>query len=255
MPTAFIHEVFQLSTAARPRRTFTVVLGLIIVVVAFLGVLIFSRLAGPPAPKYRVLGAAHDIKTGTVLTASDLTVITLDAQPTGAILEDSQTSAVGKVARNTIQSGKPVLDSDLATPAIGAPVRLYFTLPSGKVAINIPAGDISPYVQPGDTIDIIASPRAAANAAPGTPGQQYKTTLKGLLVLAVGAPQAAAQGQAAVGGNLIVEAGLQDAEAIEFLIKNTDFTYVLRSPLDKSNADAPTSGMDINTFKATYGFK
>ena len=242
-----------MTTAARPRRTLQVVVGLMIVVIAFLGVFLFSRLAGPPSVKFAVVGAAHDIRTGTVLTAADLNTVTLDTQPTGALVD--KTSAVGKVARNELAAGKPVLDSDLATPALGAPVRLYFTLPAGKVAINIPAGDISPYVQPGDTIDIIASPRAAANAPAGTPGTQYKVTLKALLVLAVGAPQAASQGAAAVGGNLIVEAGLQDAEAIEFLVKNTDFTYVLRSPLDKTAAEPNTSGMDLQTFRQLYGFK
>jgi hypothetical protein len=44
------------------------------------------------------------------------------------------------------------------------------------------------------------------------------------------------------------------AEAVQFLLKNTDFTYVLRSPLDHSKPEENTPGMDMNTFRAQYGY-
>jgi hypothetical protein len=71
----------------------------------------------------------------------------------------------------------------------------------------------------------------------------------------VGAPLAAAGAAPAAGGNLIVEVNLQDAEAIQFLVKNTDFTYVLKSPLDQMGANPDTTGVDLQTFKQIYGFK
>lgn len=241
-----------MSTAAAPRRrrTLQVAIGVVLVILAFVGVLVFSRLSGAATPSTQttVIGAARDIKTATPLTADDLTTVTVDTLPTGAIRD--KTVLVGKVSRHDIAKGTTVLDSDVASPAIGTAARLYFALPAGKVALNIPASDISPYVQPGDQIDIIASPKSG-QASSG----QYKTTLKGLRVLSVGAPQAAAGAQVASGGNLIVEVNLQDAESIEFLVKNTDFTYVLKSPLDQAAPNPDTTGVDLQTFKQIYGFK
>ena len=241
-----------MSTAAPPgrRRTLQVAIGVVLVILAFVGVLVFSRLSGgaTASTQTTVIGAARDIKTATPLTADDLTTISVDTLPTGAVRD--KTLLVGKISRHDISKAAVVLDSDVASPAIGTAARLYFALPAGKVALNIPSSDISPYVQPGDQIDIIASPKAA----PGASGQ-YKTTLHGLRVLSVGAPQAAAGPAAATGGNLIVEVNLQDAEAIQFLVKNTDFTYVLKSPLDQAAADPATTGVDLQTFKQIYGFK
>jgi Flp pilus assembly protein CpaB len=236
-----------LSTAAPPtrRRSLQVAVGVVLVVLAFVGVLVFSRLSGgPAAASVTIEGASRDIKTGTVVVAADLTTIAVETVPTGAVRDPGQ--LVGKIARHDVTKGVAVLDSDVASPAIGTATKLYFALPAGKVALNIPASDISPYVQPGDQIDIIASPKQQ-----GSP--QYKVTIKALRVLSVGAPAAA--GGTAAGGNLIVEATLQDAESIQFLIKNTDFTYVLRSPLDQSTPDPGTTGVDLPTFKQIYGFK
>lgn len=242
-----------MSTAAPPRRrrSLQVAIGVVLVVLAFVGVLFVSRVSGGGGgtTSVTIIGANRDIKTATSLVAADLTTITVDTLPTGAMRDASL--LVGKVARHDISKGVAVLDSDVASPAIGTAAKLYFALPSGKVALNIPASDISPYVQPGDQIDIIASPKQSATQQASSP--QYKVTLKALRVLSVGAPAAA--GGAAGGGNLIVEVSLQDAEAIEFLIKNTDFTYVLRSPLDQATPDPSTTGVDLPTFKQIYGFR
>ena len=249
-----------MSTTTAPRRRgrlLQVVIGVLLVVVAFVGVIIFSQLSRG-ASKVTVIGAAHDIKTQTVLTDTDLTTITVDTAPTGAIT--NKADATGKFARVDIASGKAVLDSDLAAPAAATPAKLYFALPSGKVAINIPAGDISPYVQPGDQIDVIATPKTATTNGQTTTSQT-KATLKGLRVLAVGAPVAATAnanangGATANGGNLIVQVSLGDAEVLEFIVKNTDYTYVLKSPLDVNNPDPATQGVDLNGFKAAFGYR
>jgi Flp pilus assembly protein CpaB len=244
----------------RRGRTFQVIIGVVIVILAFVGFVIFSQLVGRGTTKTTVVAAAHDIKTQTILSDGDLTTIQVDTVPTGAIKD--KTSANGKFARQDIKSGSPVLDSDLAAPAEATPAKLFFALPSGKVALNIPAGDISAYVQPGDQIDVIATPKAVANAQPAAPTvSQTKATLKGLRVLAVGTPQAASNtansggAATAVGGNLVVQVSLQDAETLQFIVKNTDFTYVLKSPLDVNNSDPTTTGVDLNTFKASFGYR
>lgn len=240
----------------RRRRTIQVVIGMLLVVLAFAGVLVFGRISGGPTAKTTIVGAARDIKTQQVLTNDDLTTIEVDTVPTGALQDKSL--AAGKIARQNIAKASAVLDSQLAEPAIGTAARLYFALPAGKVALNIPAGDISPYVQPGDQIDVIATPKVAAGQT-GTNPNQTKATLKGLRVLAVGAPAAAgAQGgqqAASTGGNLVVEVTLQEAETLQFIVKNTEFTYVLKSPLDQSNPDPATTGTDLTSFKSAFGYR
>jgi Flp pilus assembly protein CpaB len=220
-----------------------VAIGVVLVILAFVGVLVFSRLSGAASPQVTIVGASRDVKTATPITADDLVTISVDTVPTGAVRDKAL--LVGKVSRHDVRKGTAVLDSDVASPAIVTAAKLYFALPAGKVALNIPASDISPYVQPGDQIDIIASPKSSQGGAPA----QYKTTLKGLRVLSVGAPQAVS------GGNLIVEVNLQDAEALQFLVKNTDFTYVLKSPLDQAAVDPTTTGVDLQTFKQIYGYR
>jgi len=215
--------------------------GIGLVIVAFAGVLVFGRLTSPGGLTTRVtiLAAARDIRTGNPVQSADLTTKNVDVAPTGAITDQAQ--AVGKVARHDIHQGDPVLDSDLAVVTIASAAKLYFTLPAGMVAINIPSSDISPYVQPGDEVDIIAAPRGGAS--------QYKATLKGLKVLSVGTPGTPSA------GNLVVAVTLQDAEMLEFLVKNTDFIYVLKSPLDRAQPDPTTTGVDLPAFKARFGFK
>ncbi|MFN2464382.1 MAG: Flp pilus assembly protein CpaB [Candidatus Dormibacteria bacterium] len=239
------------TTSPRRRRPMQILVGLVLMVLAFVGVVVVARLAGPPAQKLTVVGAARDIHVGRAITADDLTTVQVDAPgPTGAVHDKA--TVLGRLARTNITAGAPLLDTALASVSAVAPAKLFFTIPANKVALNIPAGDISPYVQPGDQIDVIATPKTAASSV----GQQTKATVKGLLVLAVGSPGQAAQGAATTtGGNLVVEVSLQDAEALQFIVKNTDFTYVLKSPQDSSAPDPTTSGMDLGQFKALYGFK
>lgn len=240
-----------MSTAPRRRRPLPIILGVVLIILAFGGVLVVARLATPPPAKVSVVGAAHDIHVGRVFTADDLSTVEVEAPgPTGAQRDRAQ--VIGRVARSNITSGSPVLDAQLAQQTAAAPARLYFTLKPGTVALNIPAGDISPYVQPGDQIDVVATPKLGASAA----NPQTKTTLKGLLVLAVGAPGQQATGNAtSSGGNLLVQVTLQDAEALQFIVKNTEFTYVLKSPQDASGTDPDTTGVDLNTIRAKYGFR
>jgi Flp pilus assembly protein CpaB len=226
-------------------------LGVALVVLAFVGVLVVARLSGAPVQKITIVSAAHDIHVGKKLTVDDLSMVDVDAPgPTGGFRD--KTAPVGKVARQNITAGTPVLDTELAAETAAAPARLFFTIPTGKVALNIPAGDLSPYVQPGDQIDVIATPKAGGASS----NQETKTSIKGLLVLAVGAPGAASGGSTtSTGGNLVVQVSLQDAEALQFIVKNTEFTYVLKSPQDASKPDPSTTGMDLNTFKSTYGYR
>jgi Flp pilus assembly protein CpaB len=234
------------STSKRP-KPLVLVAGVVLVILAFAGVTFLggSRGGGSPAPtKATIMGAARDLRTGQAIAAEDVTTISVDFPPTGA--KKTPSEIVGKILRSDVKAKEPIIDANLAAPAAAAAAKLYFALPAGKVAMNIPAADITPYVQPGDQIDIMATPRLAGGTAPG--GVKTKLAMKNVPVLSVGVPGTP------TAGNLIVAVTPAEAEAIQFVIKNADFTYVLRSPLDHSKPEEATSGVDINTFRAQYGY-
>lgn len=226
----------------------TLLAGLALMALAFAAVVVVGGAVhgggGTAAVKVTIIGAAHDIRTGKAITADDLSAIEVDILPTGAI--KTRDGAVGKIARQDIKSGLPILDAALAAPAPSTAGKLYFALPAGDVAMNIPATDISPYVQPGDQIDIVAAPRPVGSAPAGT--VKTKIALKSVRVLAVGIPGTP------TAGNLVVAVTPAAAEAIAFLVKNADFTYILRSPLDANTPEQTTAGVDSATFKSEYGY-
>lgn len=235
--------------STKPRsRTPQIAFGGALVVLAFVGVLILGRGGGGGGGGHSVtvLAAAHTISTGSAVTAAEVTTTQVDIPPTGAIID--RTTAVGKIARQDIASGTVLTDAMLAAPAIPGAAKLYFALPPGDVALNIPSSDISPYVQPGDQIDVIASlkPGAPGNASLGT---QTNSTLKGLKVISVGTPGTP------TAGNLVVAVTLQQADLLEYIVKNTDFTYVLKSPLDATNPDPGTQAVDVQTIRSEFGFR
>ena len=233
------------STSKRP-RTLVLVAGICLVILAFAGVALFAGARGgaSAAAKSSIIGAAQDLHTGQALVADNVTSITVDFPPTGAVR--NRADVVGKILRRDVKAHEPITDAMLAALSPTAAIKLYFALPAGHVAMNLPAADITPYVQPGDQIDIIATPRLAGGAAPGS--VKTKLAIKEIRVLSVGVPGTPSA------GNLVVALKPTDAEAVQFLLKNADFTYVLRSPLDHGKPEDSTTGVDINTFRQQYGY-
>ena len=235
-----------IATRKRP-GLLVLVAGLALMALAFGAVVLVGGLThsgGTAATKVTIVGAGHDIKTGHAITTDDLSTIDVDILPTGAI--KARAGAVGKIARQDIKAGLPILDSSLAAPAPATAGKLYFALPAGDVAINIPPTDISPYIQAGDQIDIVAAPRPTSTALAGT--TKTKIALKSVRVLAVGTPGTPSA------GNLVVAVTPAEAEAIAYLVKNADFSYVLRSPLDANTPEQTTQGVDSSTFKSAFGY-
>ncbi|HEV3231675.1 MAG TPA: SAF domain-containing protein [Candidatus Dormibacteraeota bacterium] len=225
-----------------------IALGALLVVVAFGGVILFGRggggSGGHQATMYQ---AARDIKTGAAVTVDDLSTVTVDVLPTGAIIDRAM--AIGKIARQEIPANTRLIDSMLAAPPTLTAAKLYFTLPSGQVALNIPSSDISPYVQPGDQIDVIATVKPGTGTGATATTTQTNATLKGLKVISVGTPGTP------TAGNLVVAVTLQQADLLEYIVKNTDFTYVLKSPLDAQAQDPGTQAVDSQVFKSQFGFR
>jgi Flp pilus assembly protein CpaB len=245
-----------LSTPVLPssrRRPLQLVIGVALVLLAIFGVVFANKLTSSSSPgggggKVSVVGARDSIPSGHTLVADDLVLVKVDAAPAGAATD--RALVVGKITRQAIPSGAPITDPMLVAPAPTVASKLYFTLRAGYVAINVPPGDLSPYIQPGDQIDVITSlcPQKIAGGNGSGQCTQTKATLKGLRILSVGTPGTP------TAGNLIVEVKLAEAEQLEFIIKNTDYTFALKSPLD-SGPDPTTTGIDIPGFKSIFGLR
>lgn len=230
-------------------------IGIALVLLAVFGVIFANKLTSPSgggstgsAAKVSVVGAKTAIPSGHTLVPEDLDVVKVDVAPAGSVT--SNALVIGKITRQAIAAGSPITDAMLVAPAPTVASKLYFTLRAGYVAINVPPGDLSPYIQPGDQIDVITSlcPQKIAGGNGSGQCTQTKTTLKGLRILSVGTPGTP------TAGNLIVEVKLAEAEELEFIIKNTDYTFALKSPLD-SGPDPATTGIDIPTFKSLFGLR
>jgi pilus assembly protein CpaB len=157
--------------------------------------------AGAPAT-VPVVVAAADLVPGAVLTAGDVAVAHYppELRPAGAVEEP--VAVVGQALVGGVRSGEPLTDAAL----LGA--GLTDRLAPGQVAAPVRPADlaVSALVQPGDRVDVLATPPDAVRAevvaagAPvlATPGPEDD----GLLLLAVDADTAARLAAAATTSTL-----------------------------------------------------
>ncbi|MGH8891404.1 MAG: SAF domain-containing protein, partial [Acidothermaceae bacterium] len=80
-------------------------------------------LTSHPASGTAVVAAAHDLPTGTTLTAADLRSVILGPKtvPAGAITEVS--AAVGHTTSGALRTGEPLTDVRLSIGPLAAPAR------------------------------------------------------------------------------------------------------------------------------------
>ena len=76
------------------------------------------QVAARPVETTRVIAAAGDIKLGSVLNASNLTIIEIAGTlPEGALLKPE--NAIGRGVISDLYRGEPILESRLAAPGSG----------------------------------------------------------------------------------------------------------------------------------------
>lgn len=172
----------------RPRRPLHTARQVLAALLAATALVLALRPAPAPArapATVPVVVATVDLAPGAVLTAGDVAVAAYpsDLRPAGAVSDPA--AVVGRPLTGGVRSGEPLTDAGLA----GAGPAEQLT--AGQVAAPVRPADlaVSALVQPGDRVDVLATPPGAARAevvaagAPvlAAPGPQDD----GLLLLAV----------------------------------------------------------------------
>ena len=269
------------------------VLGVVLALVAFGGVLLFGSGSGTaqPAPTTAsVVTAAADIPLGTALDATMLVVVqkplaeTTDTYADPAVL-------LGKVVRQTVNAGVALKPSDFATGGVANAAQVTSSLKAGQVAISVQIDalkGVGGFIQEGDYVDVllttqvpvvIAAPKAAGSGSgsgsdsPFTPiadadePTSVKVLVRNVQVLAHGAAAVAtaANGSAQVDPAtgqpvndsqiLILSVTAQQAEIIRYGQTATAATLslVLRAPADVTAVDTDTTGITLRELVDKYG--
>jgi len=208
-----------------------------------------NRLGAAPTATTRVVGAAADLKLGTMLTAANLTTVEIaGAVPKGAILDPKNAVNRGVIA--DIYQGEPILESRLAPMGSGA--GLAATIPQGMRAIAVKVDEVvgvAGFVTPGMHVDVLVSGTPpGANNAPNSRDAQLgtlvKTILQNIQVLSAGVNiQKDAEGkpQQVQVVNLLVTP--EQAETLSLATNGVKIQLVLRNPLDTKTDAVPGTAM------------
>lgn len=227
-------------------RRLSLVLGVILAFVAFLGVagLGLYVTQSNNAGSVTVYVANQDIPVRTTITADMLksqSIPTTALQP-NQVTKTSQ--AVGKAAAINIAAGQQITTNELfagnnlETLAASA----YLPIPKGWVARAITTGEVQGvggYVQAGDYINVIVSVNQSLFNTPGHQTNKNanvsKTTFTDIRVIEIGpsvSGKAANQTSGGVTSSLIVILTQCDAEYFDWFLNNTKVTYSVLSYKD-----------------------
>ena len=150
----------------------------------------------PVIPPVEVLAAARNMPAGTLLTASDLTYVPLEAQnvlsshirrePTDAAQEQEPPAVIGAVTRIPFLAGMPLTDAGLIRP--GQDGFLAAVLLPDRRAITITVNQETSHagmIAPGDRVDVIFTMQVSSND-PSQLNSFSRTVLEDIRVVAVG---------------------------------------------------------------------
>ena len=191
----------------------------------------------------RVVGAAADLKLGTILTAANLATVDIAGPlPKGAIIKPED--AIGRGVVSDLFQGEPILETRLAPKGSGG--GLAATITQGMRACAVKVDEVvgvAGFVTPGMRVDVLIS-----GDPPGPPnpkvGTKVKTLLQNIEVLSAGTDiQKDAEGkpQQVHVVNLLVSP--EQAEVLSLASNHTQIQLVLRNPLDTNVAAVPGSAM------------
>lgn len=198
--------------------------------------------AAKPVVTTQVVAAAGDLKIGSVITASDLTMISLAGGVPKDAIRDRK-DAIGRGVISEIYEGEPVFDSRLAPKGSGG--GLAATIPTGMRACAVKVDEVvgvAGFATPGMRVDVLAvgNPTGQSSNA----GTLTKTVLQNIQVLSAGTDiQKDEEGkpkQVQV-VNLLVTP--EQAEALSLVSNQLKIQLVLRNPLDTKIAQVPVTDM------------
>lgn len=256
--------------------------GVLLAVVAFGGVLMFGSRSGnngPAAPQnVNVVTALRQIPLGTVLVAEDLGVTEMPTSEAVDTFRDPAT-LVGRIVRRTVPTSQPFTSSDFTSGSVNA-LDVTTGLKTGQVAMAIPVDSLSgvgSLIQAGDHVDVMLSitdqpdPNKAPVVAefrgegnlPVTKLQDEwlnNTTVKvlvqnvqvlGTILPAVGTE--ADQSDSAPQNIAILSLTTQQAEIVRFAQLDGNLYLLLRSPEDVAAEDVDTTGITLRELVDRWG--
>ena len=233
------------------------VLGIIVAVVAFLLVVLLGNKGGGGDTSSRtqdvvVVAIDAGIPAGQQVSDALVKVVKFAPEqvPTGAIT--STKLAVGQYAAVALPKNTALTGSNLVATVgkIPVPKKPYLDIPTGQVAIAIPAGGelqaVAGYLQQDDRVDIIFQPSGSTKGI-------WKTTYQNLKIARIGGPTAAGSNAPAAATSLVVFVTLDDAENLTFLFAGGNYKLALKSQLDANKTDTvTTAGVTSDSFFAKF---
>jgi len=256
--------------------------GVLLAVVAFGGVLMFgsrSGSSGPSAPQnVSVVTALREIPLGTVLVPEDLGTAewpTTDAVDT---FREPQV-LVGRVVRRTVLPGNPFTSADFTSGSVNA-LDVTTGLAAGQRAMAVPVNSLSgvgSLIQAGDYVDVMFSvtDQPDPNKAPvvaefrdpqGLPVTKLQdewlnnTTVKvlvqnvqvlGTILPTVGTEPS--QDEEEPQNIAILSVTPQQAELVRFAQLDGNLYLLLRSPEDVGTEDTDTTGITLRELVDRWG--
>jgi pilus assembly protein CpaB len=256
--------------------------GVLLAVVAFGGVLMFGSRSGnngPAAPqKVAVVTALRDIPQGTALIAEDLG---LTEMPTSEAVDTFRDPAqlVNRVVRRTVLASRPFTSSDFTSGSVNA-LDVTTGLPAGQRAMAVSVNSLSgvgSLIQAGDYVDVMFSitDQPDPNKAPvvaefrdpqGLPVTKLQdewlnnTTVKvlvqdvqvlGTILPAVGTDPSQEEDEPQ--NIAILSVTPQEAELIRFAQLDGNLYLLLRSPQDVGTEDTDTTGITLRELVDRWG--
>jgi Flp pilus assembly protein CpaB len=242
------------SGRSKPGTGVYTILGVVLALVGFGAVLLFSSLLGGSGKassgstaETAIVVAATDIPARTPITKAMLTTAhyATATLPAGAYLKSDAVKDV--VAAVEIQKGQPVLPNLLVKSGdiVSGPQNAYLPIPSGWVAIQVPTSEqqgVGGNIQDGDYISIIAVMQGKVTQYTNT-----RTVFTNVHVLRVGPASGdvqpaggSSQTPAHSGGvssSLTVIVTQCQAEYIRWFLQNGSLVYTLEAHQDYKPQD------------------
>ena len=228
-------------------RRLSLVLGILLAAVAFLGVALLSIFVSSQnsSGSVTVVVAARAIQPREVFSSDMLTTQSVPTQGVQPGHYTKVTDLVGQAAAVPIPQGQQITSNLLfVNSGIQQATSAYLPIPQGWVARQIPTSElqgVGGYVQAGDYINVITSVGQSLFNTKAHPtdktAQVSKTTFTDVRVIGVG-PAGKASGQG-VSSSMTVILTECDAEYFDWLLNNTKLTYTILSY--KDYGPAPTA--------------
>jgi len=191
----------------------------------------------------RVVGAAADLKLGTILTAANLATVDIAGPlPKGVMLKPED--VIGRGVVSDLYQGEPIMETRLAPKGSGG--GLAATIRQGMRACAVKVDEVvgvAGFVTPGMRVDVLISGDPPGPVDPKV-GTKVKTLLQNIEVLSAGTDiQKDAEGkpQQVHVVNLLVSP--EQAEVLSLASNHTQIQLVLRNPLDTNMSEVPGSAM------------